>query len=67
MDASKFWMRQVLLFGLPFLDSTKTYGTLPKTYDLLKLIGNIYYNHFHTFIMFIFCMYMHIFMSIFYV
>ena len=42
MGASKFWMRQVLLFGFPFLDSMKTYGTLPKTYDSLELIGNIF-------------------------
>ena len=42
MGASKFWMRQVLLFGFPFLDSMKTYGTLPKTYDSLELIGKIF-------------------------
>ena len=42
MDASKFWMRQVLLFGFPFLDSMKTYGTLPKNYDSLELIRNIF-------------------------
>ena len=66
MGASKFWMRQVLLFGFPFLDSMKTYGTLPKSYDSLEFIRNIY----HTFILFIFLhvqMYMPIFMSIFHV
>ena len=37
----------------------------------LRFIGtykeHFCYNHFHTFIMFIFCMYLHIFMSIFHV
>ena len=32
----------MLLFGFPFLDSMKTYGTLPKNYNSLELIRNIF-------------------------
>ena len=42
MGGSKFWMRQVLLFGFSFLDLMKTYGTLPKTYVSFDLIRNIF-------------------------
>ena len=38
----KLWMRQVPLFRFPFLDSMKAYRTLPKTYNSLELIINIF-------------------------
>ena len=75
MGASKFWMRQVLLFGFPFLDSIKTYGTLPKSYVSLELIGNIFtttifilyyvhilyvYAYFHVYIS---CLIVHVLLS----
>ena len=69
MDASKFWMRQVLkTLWISFSGLDENLWNFTKNLPFIGTYNEQFrYNHFHTFTMFIFCMYMHIFMSIFHV